>query len=62
MEKIINLYTDSWIDKISKLALSNHLVCSGKRSDLQWFGTTLIQELGNIPESESLTTNVFMLT
>ena len=53
MEDIINIYTDSWIENISKLALSHHLICSGKRSDLQGFGTRLIQEIGNYPDSET---------
>ncbi len=52
MEEVINVYTDNWIEKISKLSLSNHLICSGKRADLQWFGTKLIQKLGNYPNSE----------
>ncbi len=52
MEEVVNIYTDGWIEKIAKLSLSDHLVCSGKRSDLQWFGTKLIQRLGNYPDSE----------
>ena len=53
MERIVNVYADNWIDEISQLALSNHLVCTGKRSDLQWFGTNLIQSLGKYPDSET---------
>ncbi len=52
MEEVVNVYTDNWIKKISSPSLSNHLVCSGKRADLQCFGTRLIQELGDYPESE----------
>jgi len=53
MEQIINVYTDNWIDKISKLSLSNHLICSEKKADLQWLETKLIRKLGNSPNSET---------
>jgi hypothetical protein len=52
MKDIINVNTDDWIEDISKIALTNHLICTGKRSTLQWFGTKLIQEVGNFPNSE----------
>ena len=52
MEKIVNVYSDDWIDEISQLGFSNHLICTGKKSNLQWFGTRLIQQMGNYPNSE----------
>lgn len=52
MEKIVNVYPENWITKISQLAFSNHLICTGEKSNLQWFGTRLIQKLGDCPNSE----------
>ncbi|BDD05703.1 hypothetical protein [Aureibacter tunicatorum] len=53
MSKTINVYTNDWVKECVELALSNHLICSGKRSDLQWFGTTLIQALNHQPNSQT---------
>lgn len=53
MAKTINIYTDHWLDEMTQLACSNHLICTGKRADLQWFGTKLIQALGHQPQAET---------
>lgn len=53
MEKLINIYNDDWLDKTAHLARSNHIIATGNRTDLQWFGTQLIQKLGNYPNSET---------
>ena len=53
MEEIVYINTDDWLDRIAEQTLAHHLVCSGKREDLQWFGTQLIQRLGNFPDSDT---------
>lgn len=53
MKTIINIYAEDWIEEVAHLAFSNHLICTGKRSDLQWLGTMLIQKLANYPSTET---------
>lgn len=50
--KKINVHSENWIEEVIPLAFSNHLICSGKRSELQWFGTSLIQALANNTDTE----------
>jgi hypothetical protein len=48
----INILEDFWLEKSQQLLEQNHLICFGKNSDLQWFGTSLIQKSGQIDNSE----------
>ena len=51
----INVCGSSWKKQVVDLACENHLFCTGKRSDLQWFGTNLIAELAKLPDTETST-------
>ena len=53
MNRVINIYRDNWESEVIELAHSNHLICTGKKSDLQWFGTRLIQLLGKNSKTET---------
>lgn len=52
-DKIINIDSDNWQEVVMNLAFSNHLVCTGSLKDLQWFGTNLIQLLGQQSGTET---------
>lgn len=53
MAQTINIFSRDWQTHAIQLSLNNHLICTGKLSDLQWFGTQLIQELGEIKHSQT---------
>lgn len=53
MSKTINIFSGDWQAQTVQLSFDNHLICTGKQSDLQWFGTQLIQELGGIENSQT---------
>lgn len=48
----LNISEDFWLEKSQQLLEQNHLICFGKNSDLQWFGTSLIQKSGQLENSE----------